>query len=80
MEAVVEDAGPLPLKSSLVGIGRVASTISILWEASFSLRESLGAIEDLVVSGAIPFVVFFSFSAIPSCLPLLEDCQKGEVP
>lgn len=34
MEAIVGDAGPLPLRSSLVGMGRVASTISMLWEAS----------------------------------------------
>ena len=31
MEAAVVDAGPLPL------MGRVASTIFMLWEASFSL-------------------------------------------
>ena len=30
VEATVEHVGPLPLRSSLVGIGRVASTISML--------------------------------------------------
>ena len=39
----MEDVGPIPLKSSLIGIGRVARTISMLWEASFSLEGSLGA-------------------------------------
>ena len=29
MKAVIEDSGPLPLRSSLVGIRRVASTISM---------------------------------------------------
>ena len=39
----VEDASPLPLRSSFVSMGRVASTMSMLWEASFSLEGSLGA-------------------------------------
>ena len=30
VEATMKDVGPLPLRSSLVGIGRVASTISML--------------------------------------------------
>ena len=37
------DAGPLPLRSSLKGMGSVASTISMLWETSFSLGGSIGA-------------------------------------
>ena len=37
MEAAVVDAGPLPLRSSLEGMGRVANAISMLWEAFFSL-------------------------------------------
>ena len=45
MEAAMVDAGPLPLRSSLEGMGRVASTISMLWEASFLLGGSLGASE-----------------------------------
>ena len=36
------DAGPLPLRSSFEGMGRVASTIYILWEASFSLGGLFG--------------------------------------
>ena len=43
MEAAVIDAGLLPLRSSLEGMGRVASTISMFWEASFSFGGSLGA-------------------------------------
>ena len=42
MEAAVEDVGPLPLRSSLVGIGRVASTISLVWEACFPWRGLWG--------------------------------------
>ena len=38
----MEDAGPLPLRSSLVGIRRVARIIYTFWEASFSLEGSLG--------------------------------------
>ena len=36
--AAVKDSRPLPLRSSLAGIERVAKTISIFWEAFFSLR------------------------------------------
>ena len=43
MEAAMVDAGPLPLRSSLEGMGRVARTIFMLWEASFFLGGSLGA-------------------------------------
>ena len=79
--AAAEDSGPLPLRSSLVGTGRVAKTISILWEASFSLGKSLGAVgglvaaiaaEGLVASGATLLVVFVSFSATPGCSASLE--------
>jgi len=67
VEAVVEDAGPLPLRSSLVGIGRVASTISILWEASFSLEGSLEAAEGRVASWATSLVMSVAFSASLDC-------------
>ena len=40
---VVKDVGPLSLRSSLVGTGRVARTMSIVWGASTSLEGSLGA-------------------------------------
>ena len=53
MKAVIEDSGPLPLRSSLVGIRRVASTISMLWECSFSWGGggvSLGAVGGRVAS------------------------------
>ena len=46
----MEDAGPLPLRSSLVGIRRVARIIYTLWEASFSLEESLVAAGGWVAS------------------------------
>ena len=38
-------AGPLPLGSSIGGIGRVASTISMFLGAFFSFKGSLGATE-----------------------------------
>ena len=40
---VVKDVGPLSLRSSLVGTGRVARMMSIVWGASTSLEGSLGA-------------------------------------
>ena len=68
----MEEAGPLPLRSSLVSIGRVASTISILWEASFSLEGSLGAVGGKLASSATSFVEFIAFSATLDCSASLE--------
>ena len=62
--AVVKDVGPLPLRSSLVGIGRVVKTISMLWEASFSLEGSFGAAEGWMASWATSLVTSASFSTI----------------
>ena len=56
-------AGPLPLGSSLVCMGRIARTISRLWKAHLSLERSLGAIGGLIASRTTPLVVSFSFSA-----------------
>ena len=41
---VVVDIRPLALRSSLVGIGRVARTSSTVWGAFCSLRGSLGVV------------------------------------
>ena len=80
MEAIVEDAGPLPLRSSLVGIGRVASTISILWEASFSLDGSLGAAGGWMASWATSLVTSASFLATLCCFVSLDGLwTKGRV-
>jgi len=65
--AVVVEAEPLPLESSLVGIGKVTRTISRLWETSLFLKGSLGAAEGLVASGTTPLVISFSFSATLTC-------------
>ena len=59
----MEDAGPLPLRSSLVGIGRVAKTISMLWKASFSLEGSLRVAGGWAASWATSLVIFASFLA-----------------
>ena len=52
----MEDASPLSLRSSLVSMGRVASTISMLWEASFSFEGSLGAAGGRLASWATSLV------------------------
>lgn len=44
----------------------------MLWEASFSLEGSLGAIEGKVVSWATSLVTFATFSATSDYLPSLE--------
>ena len=67
VDAAMEEAGPLPLRSSLVSIGRVASTISMLWEASFSLEGSLGIAGGKVASWATSFVVYVAFSVTSDC-------------
>ena len=63
----MEEAGPLPLRSSLVSIGRVASTISMLWEAFFSLEGSLGIAGGRVASWATSFVAYVAFSVTSDC-------------
>ena len=67
MVAAMEDAGPLPLSSSLAGTGRVASTISMLWEASFSLEGSLVVAGGKGASWATSLVVSTAFSASSDC-------------
>ena len=86
--AAIKDSRPLPLRSSLAGIERVAKTISIFWEAFFSLRRgggslgtsgglvALGAIGGLVTLGATPLVVSISFSTTPGCSAYLEGLSK----
>lgn len=83
--AAAEDSGPLPLRSSLAGTGRVFRTISIMWEASFSLGGSLGAIGGLVASGVVgglvtsgatPLVMSVSFLATLGYSASLEELSK----
>ena len=74
MKAVIKDSGPLPLRSSLVGIRRVASTISMLWEASFSLEGSLGIAGGKVASWATSFVVYVAFLVPQTALPPWGGC------
>ena len=76
--AAVVETGPLPLESSLVGIGRVARTISRLWVTSLSLEGSLGAAGGLVASRATPLVVSFSFSAALTCSTSLGGLSEEE--
>ena len=76
--AAVVEIGPLPLESSLVGIGRVARTIYRLWETSLSSGGSLGAVGGLVVSGATPLVVSFFFSATLTCFTSLGGLLEEE--
>ena len=71
--AVVEDARPLPLVSSLVGIGRVARTILILWGVSFSLDGSLGSTRGRIASWATSLVTSNGFSAPSSNSASLDE-------
>lgn len=70
--ATVVEARPLSSESSLLGIRRVARTISRLWDTYLSLEGSLGVAEGLVALGATPLVVSFSFLATPACFASLE--------
>ena len=65
--AAAEDAGPLPLGSSLAGIGKVAKTNSWLWETTPPSEESLAVAEGFVISRATSLGFSFSFSAAPVC-------------
>ena len=77
----MKDVGPLPLRSSSVGIGRVASTISMLQEASFSLEGSLGAVGGKVVSWATSLAMSAAFSTTSYCFASLGggdvNCRKS---
>ena len=78
--ATAKDARPLPLDSSLAGMGKVTKTISWLWETTPPLEESVGAARGFVVLG--PTSLGFSF---PSQLrqlaqPFLDDCWEEEGP
>ena len=73
MEAAVIDAGLLPLRSSLEGMGRVASTISMFWEASFSLGGSLGVSGGRGAFGATSLVRSTAFSASLACSAASEE-------
>ena len=68
----MEDAGSLPLRSSLVGIRRVVRTISMLWEATFSLEGSLGVARGWPASWVTSLVIFASFLATSSHSASLE--------
>ena len=65
--AVVEDAGPLSLDSSLVGMGKIAKTSSWLWKTTPPSEESLAVAEGFVISRATSLGFSFSFSAAPVC-------------
>nr|POE46494.1 hypothetical protein CFP56_70066 [Quercus suber] len=54
-------------------MGRVASTISMLWEASFSLWGSLRAFGGKWASWATSLVVSTAFSASSDCYVALEE-------
>ena len=62
-----EDAGPLSLDSSLVGMGKIAKTSSWLWKTTPPSEESLGVAGGFVASGATSLVFSFSFVAAPAC-------------
>ena len=69
---VVVEVGPLPLGSSLVGIGRVARMILKFWEASLPLKGSLDTVSGLMASGTTPLVVSSSLIGTSICLASLE--------
>ena len=73
MEATVMDVGPLPLRSSLKGMGRVASMIFMLWEAFFSLEGSLGASGGRWASWATSLVVSVAFLESSDCSATLGE-------
>ena len=62
-----KDPESLLLRSPLAGTRRVARTISIVEDTSFSLSGSRGAAGGLVASRATPLLATASFSAIPCC-------------
>ena len=72
------DARPLPLRSSLLGMGRVASMISMLWEASFFLGGSLGAAGGRGHHGPLPWWFLLPFQRPRIALPPRGRCWLWE--
>ena len=78
--ATTGEVGPLPLKSSLTGMGRVARTGSWLWEVTFTSEGSLGTAGGLVTSGTTPLVVsFFSLMALVFPTSLEGSVEEGRI-
>ena len=75
-----EDAGPLPLSSSLAGMGKVAETNLWLWETTPPLEESLGAVEGFRILGETSLGFSFSFTVVLVCSTPLEDYWEEEGP
>ena len=73
-----EDVGPLPLRSSLVGILKVTRKISMLWEASFSLDWSLRAARGSMVSWATSLVTSIGFLATSGSSASLDGLWTEE--
>ena len=73
---VAIEVGPLLLESSLVDMGRVASTISKSLEDFLPLKGSLGATRGFVVLGTTPLDVSFSFSMALACSAFLGGLEE----
>ena len=74
---VAIEVGPLLLESSLVDMGRVASTISKSLEDFLPLKGSLGATRGFVVLGTTPLDVSFSFSMALACSAALGGLEEA---
>ena len=71
-----EDPWSVPIRSPLVGIGRLARTIFILG-ASLSFAGSWGAVGGLVASGATPLITSVSFFVHPGLLGHFWRVARG---
>ena len=74
--SIAIEVGHLLLESSLVDMGRVASTISNSLEDFLPLKGSLGATRGFVVLGTTPLDVSFSFSMALACSAFLGGLEE----
>ena len=71
------DARPFPLRSSFLGMGRVASMISMLWEASFFLGGLWGRLEVRGIMGHFLGGFYCLFSVLGLLYHLGGDVGYG---
>ena len=74
--SIAIEVGHLLLESSLVDMGRVASTISNFLEDFLPLKGSLGATRGFVVLGTTPLNMSFSFSMALACFVALGGLEE----
>ena len=76
MDAASDASVPLLVRSTLIGRGREARKISIVFGVSFSAGGSWVTIGGFMASGTTPWFALFSFFVAPDCSASPEGLSK----